>query len=70
MKNDYLFKFYDSKGNEIEPFFGNILCGVTKDMVHHYAMGMAAGMYCKYKRPKVEVYQITESGTIIVDRIN
>lgn len=70
MENDYLFKFYDSKGNEIEPFFGNRLYKVTEDMMHYYAMGIVAGMYCKYKRPKVEVYRITESGTIIVGRIN
>ena len=65
MKADFEIKFF-SGSLELSPFFGNHLYNVTREHAESVVIGIVMGMFCKYKHPRVELYQMTETGNVLI----
>ena len=69
MKADFEIKFF-SGSLEIRPFFGNHFYGVTREHAESLVAGIVIGMFCKYKHPRVELYEMTKDGNVLILRQN
>ena len=65
----YYLRFYAS-GREIQAFFAPDWYGLSDAEIQRVAQGVCAGMYCKYKHPSVEVWEMTLRGSELRHRIN
>ena len=59
MKN-FIFKAYDSKGNEINLRCANIFYGITEEEAKGIRIGWESGLCQKYQNPKVICREATE----------
>lgn len=60
MEKNFIFKAYDSKGNEINLKCANIFYGITEEEARGIRIGLEFGLHQKYKDPKVICRQPTE----------
>lgn len=60
MKKNFIFKAYDSKGNEINLKCANIFYGITEEEAKGIRIGLVFGLCQKYQNPKVICREATE----------
>lgn len=58
---DYRMKFFAS-GKELKKWCGDALYGVTEEFARAYVMGLMMGMYAKYRKPRIKLYEIRDDG--------
>ena len=63
MKKNFIFKAYDSKGNEINLVCANISYGITEEEAKWIRIGWESGLFQKYQNPKVICREATEEET-------
>lgn len=59
-KKNFIFKAFDSKGNEINLKCANIFYGITEEEAKWIRIGWESGLCQKYQNPKVICRQPTE----------
>ena len=62
-KKNFIFKAFDSKGNEINLVCANISYGLTEEEAKWIRIGWESGLCQKYQNPKVICREATEQET-------
>ena len=57
-KKNFIFKTFDSKGNEINLVCANIFYGITEEEAKGIRTGLEMGLLQKYKYPQVRFREI------------
>lgn len=57
-RKNFVFKAFDSKGNEIKLKFATVLYDITEEMAHGIRMGLEMGLIEKYKEPRVTFREV------------
>ena len=66
-KQIFTYKFYS--GNlEVHLNVGNTFFGVTREYAQNVSLGICIGMRAKYKHPRVDLYEVTATGSQLIHR--
>lgn len=57
-KKNYELKAFTSKGKEIKLQCANVFYDITEEMAHGIRMGIAIGLFERYKDPQVRLREI------------